>query len=114
MKLPQFYFKSFYFTITNFIKLIISIVYDSGYGHTAKLAQAVAKGARQVDGAEVNIISVAESSSPWEMPEKSDAIISVLLLITVQLVQSLNCFLNSQQKQLGMNLNGAINCCRFH
>ena len=55
--------------------MIISIVYDSGYGHTAKQAEAVAKGAGQVQGVEVNLIPVAEKNIPWETLEKSDAII---------------------------------------
>jgi NAD(P)H dehydrogenase (quinone) len=55
--------------------MIISVVYDSGYGHTAKLAQAVAKGVGQVKGAEVNMVAVAENNSPWEVLEESDAII---------------------------------------
>ncbi|OQP60049.1 NADPH-dependent FMN reductase [Niastella vici] len=55
--------------------MIVSIVYDSGYGHTAKQAEAVAKGARQVSGAEVTLIPVSEKNIPWEALEKSDAII---------------------------------------
>lgn len=55
--------------------MLISIVYDSGYGHTAKQAQAVAEGVRKVSGAEPKLVAVAEGSIPWEMLEKSDAII---------------------------------------
>ncbi|GGA84994.1 flavodoxin family protein [Puia dinghuensis] len=55
--------------------MIVSIIYDSGYGHTAKQAEAVAKGAGQVQGVEVNLIPVAENGIPWETLEKSDAII---------------------------------------
>jgi NAD(P)H dehydrogenase (quinone) len=55
--------------------MIISIVYDSGYGHTTKLAQAVAEGAKQVEGTEVHIIHIGEQAYPWETLEKSDAII---------------------------------------
>lgn len=53
----------------------ISIVYDSGYGHTARLAEAVAEGARRHPGAEVNLVSVRDDSSPWNVLEASDAII---------------------------------------
>lgn len=55
--------------------MIISVIYDSGYGHTAKQAEAVANGARKFEGTEVNLISVAEGNIPWETLEKSDAII---------------------------------------
>ena len=53
----------------------ISIVYDSGYGHTAKQAEAVAAGARKVNGSQVNIISVADNNISWDTLENSDAII---------------------------------------
>jgi NAD(P)H dehydrogenase (quinone) len=55
--------------------MVISIVYDSGYGHTAKQAHAVAEGVRRISGAEAKLISVAEGPIPWETLEKSDAII---------------------------------------
>ena len=55
--------------------MIISVVYDSGYGHTAKQASFVAKGASSVGGTTVHLIPVAEQPIPWETLEKSDAII---------------------------------------
>jgi len=55
--------------------MIVSIIYDSGYGHTAKQAEAVAQGAREINGVQVNLIPVSEKSIPWETLEKSDAII---------------------------------------
>lgn len=55
--------------------MTISIVYDSGYGHTTKIAEAVAKGASLIDGTEVNIILIGENDYPWEKLENSDAII---------------------------------------
>ncbi|MBX5162324.1 MULTISPECIES: flavodoxin family protein [unclassified Rhizobium] len=55
--------------------MLISIVYDSGYGHTARVAEAVAEGVREVQGAEVNIVAVAEGPVDWTALEKSDAII---------------------------------------
>lgn len=53
----------------------IAIVYDSGFGHTAKQAQAVAEGVRQVPGAEATLYPVSETTRPWEQLEASDAII---------------------------------------
>jgi len=55
--------------------MLVSIVYDSGYGHTAKQAQAVAEGARKVAGAQVGLIAVADGPVRWETLETSDAII---------------------------------------
>ncbi|WP_118181586.1 flavodoxin family protein [Paraburkholderia phosphatilytica] len=55
--------------------MLISIVYDSGYGHTAKVAEAVAKGAGEVEGAQVKLVAVADAPMDWDLLEKSDAII---------------------------------------
>lgn len=55
--------------------MLVSIVYDSGHGRTARQAEAVAEGVTQVPGAEVKIIAVAEGPIPWETMEASDAII---------------------------------------
>lgn len=55
--------------------MLISIVYDSGYGHTAKQAQSVAEGVHMVSGVESNLIAVADGLIPWETLEASDAII---------------------------------------
>ncbi len=56
----------------------ISIVYHSGYGHTAKVANAVSEGAK-TSGANVQLHAIdAEgnlSDSAWEALDKSDAII---------------------------------------
>jgi NAD(P)H dehydrogenase (quinone) len=54
--------------------MLISIVYDSGYGHTARVAEAVAQGAREVQGADVKLLAVADGVD-WATLEKSDAII---------------------------------------
>ncbi|MFK4754406.1 flavodoxin family protein [Oceanobacter antarcticus] len=53
---------------------IVSIVYHSGYGHTAKQAEAVANGARKTE-AEVFLYEVDGSFNKWEALTKSDAII---------------------------------------
>src|SRR5690242_10256838 len=42
----------------NKIMATISIIYFSGSGHTAKLAEAVTKGAASVAGVEANLISI--------------------------------------------------------
>ncbi|MBT3068519.1 flavodoxin family protein [Rhodoferax sp. U11-2br] len=55
--------------------MLVSIIYDSGYGHTAKQAQAVAEGVCSVPGAEAKLIAVADGAIPWETLETSDAII---------------------------------------
>ncbi len=54
----------------------ISIVYYSGFGHTAKVAQSVAEGAKLRKDADVHIINVAElSEAAWKTIDSSDAII---------------------------------------
>lgn len=55
---------------------VISIVYHSGYGHTAKVAEAVAEGAKQAAGAVVHLFKVdALSDADWGTLDTSDAII---------------------------------------
>jgi NAD(P)H dehydrogenase (quinone) len=57
----------------------ITIVFHSGYGHTAKLAQSVVDGARQVEGADVALLAIdAEGNLPeeaWARLAASDAIV---------------------------------------
>ncbi len=55
--------------------MLVSIVHDSGYGHTARQAQAVAEGVRRVSGAEAELIAVASGPIPWATLEASDAIV---------------------------------------
>jgi multimeric flavodoxin WrbA len=55
--------------------MLISIVYDSGFGHTAKQAQAIAVGAHLVAATEAKLIAVAGGPIPWDTLEASDAII---------------------------------------
>jgi multimeric flavodoxin WrbA len=55
--------------------MLVSIIYDSGYGHTAKQAQAAAEGVRRIPGAEAKLIAVADGAIPWDTLEASDAII---------------------------------------
>jgi len=55
--------------------MLITIIYDSGYGHTEKQAQAVADGVRRVPGTEAQVIAVADGETPWETLAASDAII---------------------------------------
>lgn len=54
--------------------MLISVVFDSGYGHTAKLADYVTSGAKSA-GAEVYSLNVREQDIDWDQLEKSDAII---------------------------------------
>lgn len=50
----------------------VAVVYHSGYGHTAKQAEAVASGARE-GGAEVHLMNV--DNVDWDVLAKVDAII---------------------------------------
>ena len=52
----------------------LAIVYHSGYGHTARVAEHVAQGAREA-GAEVRVISVDDVDAHWDDLAASDAIV---------------------------------------
>jgi len=53
----------------------IAVVYHSGYGHTAVLADAVKSGAMRVPGTSVELIKVEDVEAKWETLNTSDAII---------------------------------------
>lgn len=53
----------------------IAIVYHSGYGHTAKLAEAVRAGAASVPGASVTLVPVEKVEQHWDGLEAADAIV---------------------------------------
>lgn len=53
----------------------IAIVYHSGFGHTAALAESVATGARSVAGATVHLISAEDYAEKAELLNAADAII---------------------------------------
>lgn len=53
----------------------VAVVYHSGYGHTAKQAEVVAKGASSVAGTQALLISVEDIAQYWETLEDVDAII---------------------------------------
>jgi multimeric flavodoxin WrbA len=43
----------------------VAIVYHSGYGHTARQAEAVKDGVEQVEGAEALLLTVEEAQTRW-------------------------------------------------
>ena len=53
----------------------IIVVYHSGYGHTAKIAQAVASGAAAINGANVELVTAEQAPGRWELLDGADAII---------------------------------------
>jgi len=53
----------------------IAIVYHSGYGHTARQAEAVRVGVEQVDGTEALLLTVEEAQERWDHLACADAII---------------------------------------
>lgn len=53
----------------------IAVVYHSGYGHTAKQAQAVFEGANSIAGVSAKLINVTEIEQHWEDLNNADAII---------------------------------------
>lgn len=54
---------------------LIAIVYHSGYGHTARQAEAVARGALALPGTETALIKVEDADGHWETLDKADAIV---------------------------------------
>jgi NAD(P)H dehydrogenase (quinone) len=54
--------------------MVISIVYDSGYGHTTRQAQAVAEGVNRVAGCEALLVPVSQEI-PWESLASSAGIV---------------------------------------
>jgi NAD(P)H dehydrogenase (quinone) len=57
------------------LKIRIAVVYHSGYGHTARQAEAVMDGALQVEGTEAVLLTVEEAQTRWEDLAGADAII---------------------------------------
>jgi NAD(P)H dehydrogenase (quinone) len=52
----------------------VAVVYHSGYGHTARQAQAVAEGARKA-GADVALVPVEQADGRWAELDGADAIV---------------------------------------
>jgi multimeric flavodoxin WrbA len=52
----------------------IAVVFHSGYGHTAKQAQAVAEGVGQCSGATALLVDVSREV-PWDELQRSDALV---------------------------------------
>jgi len=57
------------------MRALIAIVYHSGYGHTARQAEAVKAGAAAVTGAEALLLTVEEAQQRWADLAAADAII---------------------------------------
>jgi hypothetical protein len=53
----------------------IVVVYHSGYGHTVKIAEAVARGAAAINGASVELVTAEQAPGQWELLDGADAII---------------------------------------
>ena len=53
----------------------VAVVYHSGYGHTAAVAKAVARGAAGVEGVEAQLISVTGIDKHWDDLKTADALI---------------------------------------
>jgi multimeric flavodoxin WrbA len=57
------------------IPVKIVVVYHSGYGHTEKIAEAVARGAAAAHGASVELVTAERAPDQWELLDGADAII---------------------------------------
>jgi len=56
-------------------KILIAIVYHSGYGHTARQAEAVKRGVEQIEGVEALLLTVEEAQTRWNDLASAEAII---------------------------------------
>ncbi|TFW16798.1 flavodoxin family protein [Duganella callida] len=56
-------------------KAVVAVVYHSGYGHTARQAEAVRYGAASVEGVSAKLYAVDGGDAPWAELEQADAII---------------------------------------
>lgn len=54
---------------------VLAIVFHSGYGHTARQAQALLEGAASVPGTLTHLIPVAEVGAHWDTLAAADAIV---------------------------------------
>lgn len=53
----------------------VAVVYHSGYGHTAEVAKAVARGAASVGGIDARLIRVEDIEKRWQDLDEAEAII---------------------------------------
>lgn len=53
----------------------VAVVYHSGYGHTARQAEAVQRGAASVDGIDALLVAVGAGDIAWEALAGADAIV---------------------------------------
>jgi len=56
-------------------EVTIAIVFHSGYGHTARQAQAVSDGVAQTPGAKALLLDVEQAQNEWVALESADAIV---------------------------------------
>ncbi len=61
--------------VTNAENTKIAVVYHSGYGHTKRVAEHVAKGVESISGVEVSILSVEEATRDMDKLDTLDGII---------------------------------------
>ena len=57
------------------VSVKIVVVYHSGYGHTARIAEAVARGAAAISGVSVELVTAEEAPGWWGTLDGADAII---------------------------------------
>jgi NAD(P)H dehydrogenase (quinone) len=57
------------------VSVKIVVVYHSGYGHTERIAEAVARGAAAVSGASVELVAAEETPGRWGTLGGADAVI---------------------------------------
>lgn len=61
--------------MSNPIHIRLAVVYHSGYGHTARQAQAVARGADAAGDVDVTLVPVDDVERHWDLLAEADAIV---------------------------------------
>jgi multimeric flavodoxin WrbA len=56
-------------------EVVVAIVFHSGYGHTARQAEAVRRGVLRVPGASVLFLTSREAQARWDDLDRADAIV---------------------------------------
>lgn len=57
------------------VKIDVVIVYHSAWGHTHRVAEAIARGAEAMEGTRARLLTVEDAPNHWDVLETADAII---------------------------------------
>jgi NAD(P)H dehydrogenase (quinone) len=73
----------------------IVVVYHSGYGHTTRIAESVARGATEIRGANVSLVTAEQGPGHWGLVDDADAIVMGALTYVGSLSASFEAFMDA-------------------